>query len=80
MDSGLEDAYKWLLGKAGKNLYSLFIAEKLKLGVEEQQAWKFASTRKSYWHVVGSFTLDKTLTNELFKRAKYVSFLDYYSL
>jgi hypothetical protein len=36
MDSGLEDAYKWLLGKAGKNLYSLFIAEKLKLGVEEQ--------------------------------------------
>lgn len=36
MDSGLEDAYKWLLGKVGKNLYSLFIAEKLKLGVEEQ--------------------------------------------
>jgi len=68
------------LEKLEKNLYSLFIAEKLKLGVEEQQAWKFANTRKSYWHVVGSFTLEKTLTNELFKRAKYFSFLDYYSL
>lgn len=49
-----------------------------KLGVEEQQAWKWANTRKSYWRVAGSFILDKTLTNELFKRAKYVSFLDYY--
>jgi group II intron reverse transcriptase/maturase len=49
-----------------------------KLGVNERKAWEWANTRKGYWRVAGSYILDKTLTNELFKRAGYVSFLKYY--
>lgn len=50
-----------------------------KLGASERKAWEWANTRKGYWRIAGSLFLDKTLTNELFRRAKYVSFLEYYS-
>lgn len=49
-----------------------------KLGTNKRKAWEWANTRKSYWRVAGSFILDRTLTNELFRRAKYISFLEYY--
>lgn len=49
-----------------------------KLGINKWKAWEWANTRKSYWRVAGSAILCKALTNDLFKRAKYVSFLDYY--
>lgn len=49
-----------------------------KLGTNKRKAWEWANTRKGYWRIAGSYILDKTLTNELFRRAKYLSFLDYY--
>lgn len=49
-----------------------------KLGVNERKAWEWANTRKGYWRIAGSYVLNKTLTNELFQRAKYISFLEYY--
>jgi RNA-directed DNA polymerase len=49
-----------------------------KLGVSKRKAWEWANTRKGYWRIAGSYILDKTLTNELFQRAKYPSFLEYY--
>lgn len=49
-----------------------------KLGASERKAWEWANSRKGYWRVAGSFILDRTLTNELFRKAKYVSFLEYY--
>lgn len=49
-----------------------------KLGINERKAWEWANTRKGYWRVAGSYILDRTLTNELFRKAKYVSFLEYY--
>lgn len=49
-----------------------------KLGADKRKAWEWANTRKGYWRVAGSYILDRTLTNELFRRAKYISFLDYY--
>src|SRR5213080_4183145 len=49
-----------------------------KLGASERKAWEWANTRKGYWRIAGSYILDKTLTNELFRKAKYVSFLEYY--
>lgn len=49
-----------------------------KLGTNKGKAWEWANTRKSYWRISKSPILSKTLTNELFKKAKYISFLDYY--
>lgn len=49
-----------------------------KLGVNKRKAWEWANTRKSYWRIADSPILSKTLTNELFRRAKYISFLEYY--
>ena len=49
-----------------------------KLGINKGKAWEWANTRKSYWRVAGSYILCKSLTNDLFKKAKYISFLDYY--
>lgn len=49
-----------------------------KLGVNKEKAWEWANTRKAYWRIAKSPILSKTLTNDLFKKAKYISFLEYY--
>ncbi|WP_368014059.1 group II intron maturase-specific domain-containing protein [Heyndrickxia coagulans] len=49
-----------------------------KLGINKRKAWEWANTRKGYWRISGSHILARTLTNELFRRARYISFLDYY--
>ncbi len=49
-----------------------------KLGVARGKAWEWANTRKSYWHVAGSWILDTTLTKARFGKQGYLSFLKYY--
>jgi len=49
-----------------------------KLGVAKDKAWKWANTRKSYWHTANSFILSTTLTNARFEKQGYLSFLKYY--
>ena len=39
----------------------------LKLGASEEVAWMWANTRKSYWRIAGSQTLNTTLTNEFLR-------------
>jgi group II intron reverse transcriptase/maturase len=36
----------------------------MRLGVHKDQAWPWANTRKSYWHIANSWILATTLTNQ----------------
>lgn len=50
-----------------------------RLGIEEEQARKWANTRKGYWRTAHSPILSIALSNESFKRAGYLSLMDCYS-
>ncbi len=50
-----------------------------RLGSKEEQAWMWANTRKGYWHIAHSPILSKSLSNERFKRAGYLSLMECYS-
>jgi len=49
-----------------------------KLGVKKPKAWEWANTRKSYWHIAGSFILQTTITTNLLREAGYLFLSDYY--
>jgi RNA-directed DNA polymerase len=48
--------------------------------VDKETAWMWANTRKGYWRTAYSPILLKVLSNERFKRAEYLSFVDCYSV
>lgn len=50
----------------------------VKLGVRKPKAWKWANTRKGYWHIAKSFILNTTITTDRLRQAGYVSLSDYY--
>jgi RNA-directed DNA polymerase len=53
--------------------------DKLKsLGIQEQKAWEYANTRKSYWRTSNSPILSKSLNNNTIKGLGFLFFLDYY--
>jgi len=50
-----------------------------KLGVDEDNAWKWASSSKGYWRIAGSQVLANTLTNTYLEAAGYVDILKIYN-
>ena len=50
-----------------------------RMGVEKEQAWMWANTRKGYWRTAHSPILLRVFTIERFKRAGYLSFMECYS-
>ncbi|MCF2941950.1 group II intron reverse transcriptase/maturase [Paenibacillus alkaliterrae] len=53
--------------------------ERLKsLGIQEQKAWEYANTRKSYWRTSNSPILSKSLGNNKIKALGFLFFSDYY--
>lgn len=48
------------------------------LGINRSKAWEWANTRKSYWHIAGSYILTRTLTNDRLKRYGFINSFDYY--
>jgi RNA-directed DNA polymerase len=50
-----------------------------RLGIEEEQAWMWANTRKGYWRTAHSPALLKALSNERLKRAGYLGLMECYS-
>ena len=48
------------------------------LGINKYKAWKWANTRKGYWHVANSFILSQTVSNERLRLAGFIFFSDYY--
>jgi RNA-directed DNA polymerase len=77
MDKWVRRRMRMVTWKRWKRVRTRYLWLK-KLGVNKRKAWEWANTRKGYWRIAGSYILNETLTNELFRRAKYVSFLDYY--
>lgn len=49
----------------------------IQLGVQEQKAWEFASTRKRYWRISGSVVLNSSLTNEYLDKQGFMSLTKY---
>jgi len=47
--------------------------ELVKLGVDNQKAWEFANTRKSYWRISGSYILSTSLTNRYLEEQGFLS-------
>ncbi|KJS75611.1 MAG: DNA polymerase [Desulfotomaculum sp. BICA1-6] len=48
------------------------------LGVQEQKAWEYANTRKSYWRISNSPILSKSLKNDVIKGFGFLFFSEYY--
>ena len=44
----------------------------VKLGIEDNEAWKFSNTRKAYWRISNSPILSKSLTNKTLERFGYI--------
>jgi Retron-type reverse transcriptase len=80
----LESTDKWMrrrirmiYWKQWKRVRTRF--ERLKsLGIQEQQAWEYANTRKSYWRTSNSPILAKSLTNNAIRGFGFLFFSDYY--
>ena len=47
--------------------------ELVKLGVDNQKAWEFANTRKSYWRTSASYILSTSLTNQYLEERGFLS-------
>ena len=54
--------------------------ELVKLGVNNQKAWQFANTRKSYWRTSSSFILSTSLTNQYLEKQGFLSLAKQLSL
>lgn len=52
----------------------------VKHGIENHQAWGYANTRKSYWHVANSPILSRTLSNEYLRKIGFITVAERYSL
>jgi group II intron reverse transcriptase/maturase len=52
----------------------------VRLGVDDENAWKYANTRKGYWRISNSHILSKTLTNEYLMKLGFQSIYTRYSL
>jgi len=52
----------------------------IKLGIQKQQAYEWACSRKAYWRIAGSAVLDRALTNAKLTELGWVTFSDRYEL
>jgi RNA-directed DNA polymerase len=48
-------------------------------GLDRELAWMWANTRKGYWRVANSPILKRIISNDLIKRAGYLSLMECYS-
>jgi RNA-directed DNA polymerase len=66
--------YIWKRWKRVRTRYKML----RKLGLNHNNAFKFACTRKGYWRIANSQILKVTITNARLKQAGYTFFWDYY--
>ena len=50
----------------------------IRCGIDKRKAWEWANTRKGYWHISGSFILNRALNNDNLRRAHYPFLIDCY--
>lgn len=51
----------------------------MRAGIDRKQAWMWANTRKNYWRIANSPILKRAISNDLLKRAGYLSLMETYS-
>jgi len=51
----------------------------IRAGIDKEQAWKWANTRKGYWRIANSPILKRAISNDLIRRAGYSSLMGCYS-
>ena len=61
-DEWLRRRIRQIYWKQWKKVRTMF-AELRKLGLDDKVTWKWANTRKSYWHTANSWILSTSLTN-----------------
>jgi group II intron reverse transcriptase/maturase len=79
LDEWTRSRIRMITWKRWKRVRTRF-ANLKRLGVDKETAWMWANTRKGYWRTAHSPILLKVLSNERFKRAEYLSFVDCYSV
>ena len=77
MDEWTRSRIRMITWKRWKRVRTRFKNLK-RVGLDEEKAWMWANTRKGYWRTAHSPILTRVLSNERFKRAGYLSFLEYY--
>jgi len=78
LDEWIRSRIRMVTWKRWKRIRTRF--ENLKRsGIQEEQAWMWANTRKGYWRTAHSPILLRALPNERFKRAGYLSLTECYS-
>ena len=78
MDEWTRSRIRMITWKRWKRVRTRFKNLK-RVGLDEERAWMWANTRKGYWRTAHSPILTRVLSNERFRRAGYLSFLEYYS-
>ena len=79
LDEWLRSRIRMVTWKRWKKIRTRF--ENLKrAGLDEERAWMWANTRKGYWRTAHSPILLRVLSNNIIKRAGYLSFMGCYTV
>jgi len=78
LDEWIRRRIRMVTWKRWKRIRTRF--ENLKrAGIDRERAWMWANTRKGYWRVANSPILKRAISNDLIKRARYLSLMECYS-
>ena len=78
LDEWLRSRIRMVTWKRWKKIRTRY-ANLKRAGLDEEQAWRWANTRKGYWRTAHSPILLRVLSNDLIRRAGYLGFLECYS-
>ena len=79
LDEWIRRRIRMVTWKRWKRIRTRF--ENLKrAGIDRDRAWMWANTRKGYWRIANSPILNRTISNDLIKRAGYLSLMECYSV
>ena len=78
LDEWLRSRIRMVTWKRGKKIRTRYTNLK-RAGLDEEQAWMWANTRKGYWRTAHSPILSRVLSNDRIRRAGYLGFLECYS-
>jgi RNA-directed DNA polymerase len=77
LDEWIRRRIRMVTWKRWKRIRTRF--ENLKrAGIDRQKAWEWANSRKGYWRIANSPILARTISNDLLKRAGYLSLMGCY--
>ena len=78
LDEWLRSRIRMVTWKRWKKIRTRYTNLK-RAGLDEEQAWMWANTRKGYWRTAHSPILSRVLSNDRIRRAGYLGFLQCFS-